>query len=261
MYADVRIRPDHGLRIQAAGLVIPPDAAFRLLSAAWLHGVRIAAADDPADVAVPAPTRFGPYGGLRIAREPLDPADVVRVNGLRCTTPARTVVDLARQPDLPAAVAGVDAVLHADVVDLERVRQVRDWLAAARVVPRRLRQTERVFGLCDPRAESPLESRARIGLVLAGLPPPAVQFEVRDAGVFVARVDLAYPERRLAIEVDGAWHGQERQLTRDRHRLNRLFAAGWKVLHFTAADIHRRSGYLVATVADALGVAMSPKVG
>jgi very-short-patch-repair endonuclease len=53
----------------------------------------------------------------------------------------------------------------------------------------------------------------------------------------VARVDLGYPEQKLAIEYDGAWHGERDQFTKDRARLNRLLAAGWRVLFVTAADL------------------------
>jgi very-short-patch-repair endonuclease len=41
----------------------------------------------------------------------------------------------------------------------------------------------------------------------------------------------------VAIEYDGAWHAEHEQLSRDRRRLNRLVAAGWTVLHVTAADM------------------------
>lgn len=72
-------------------------------------------------------------------------------------------------------------------------------------------------------------------LVLAGLPMPAVQFEVMDRGRFVARVDLAGPDARVAVEYDGRWHDESaQQIDRDRARLNRLVAAGWRVLHLTA---------------------------
>src|SRR3712207_9447547 len=53
-----------------------------------------------------------------------------------------------------------------------------------------------------------------------------------------ARVDFAYPELKLAIEYDGAWHGKPGELGRDRRRLNRLSAAGWLVVFVTAADMH-----------------------
>ena len=91
--------------------------------------------------------------------------------------------------------------------------------------------------LADPRAESQPESRLRVLLALAGL-FPAVQYTVRDdSGDFVARVDLAFVDQRVAIEYDGVWHGERRQFARDRRRLNRLVAAGWTVLHVTAEDL------------------------
>ncbi len=42
------------------------------------------------------------------------------------------------------------------------------------------RQVPRVVGLSDPRAESPMETRLRLALVLNGLPPPSVQPPARD---------------------------------------------------------------------------------
>jgi very-short-patch-repair endonuclease len=71
------------------------------------------------------------------------------------------------------------------------------------------------------------------------------QFRVFDAEGFVARVDLAYPELRIAIEYDGLWHAERHAFLDDRRRLNRLVAAGWVVLHVTADDL-RRPDVLVA---------------
>ena len=105
--------------------------------------------------------------------------------------------------------------------------------------------------LADPRARSLPESRVRVLLALAGL-TAVPQFTVRDrAGGFVARVDLAFPEVKVAVEYDSAWHGQPGQSTRDRRRLNRLTAAGWRVVFVTAADL-RDPGAVVARVAEAL---------
>jgi very-short-patch-repair endonuclease len=66
-------------------------------------------------------------------------------------------------------------------------------------------------------------------LVRAGLPSPVAQFRVFDEEGFVARVDFAYPELRIAIEYDGLGHGERRAFLSDRRRLNRLVAAGWIV--------------------------------
>jgi very-short-patch-repair endonuclease len=112
--------------------------------------------------------------------------------------------------------------------------------------------------LADGRAESPPESRLRVVLALAGR-PAVPQYTVRDAaGNFVARVDLAYPDRRVAIEYDGAWHGERGQLARDRRRHNRLVAAGWTVLYVTAADMHDPES-LVARVEAVIDVPTSAK--
>ena len=70
---------------------------------------------------------------------------------------------------------------------------------------------------------------------------------LRAADGFIARVDFAYPELRLAIEDDGLWHAERRAFLDDRRRLNRLDAAGWVVLHVTVDDL-RRAEVLIARV-------------
>ncbi len=77
--------------------------------------------------------------------------------------------------------------------------------------------------------------------------PPVAQYRVHDRYGFVARVDLAYPEARLAIEYDGLWHAERRAFLDDRRRLNRLDAAGWLVVHVTVEDL-RRPDLLIARV-------------
>ena len=52
----------------------------------------------------------------------------------------------------------------------------------------------------------------------------------------MAEVDFGFPEYKLAVEYDGAWHGG-RGMTLDRARMNRLLPAGWRVLFVTAADM------------------------
>jgi len=106
-------------------------------------------------------------------------------------------------------------------------------------------------GLADGLAESPQETRLRLTLGRSRLPAPVAQFVVRDNGGFVARVDFAWPGHRLALEYEGAWHGQGHQVAKDRRRLNRLAAAGWQVLFVTAEDL-RHPEELLARIAAAL---------
>jgi very-short-patch-repair endonuclease len=67
---------------------------------------------------------------------------------------------------------------------------------------------------------------------------PELQYEIWDGPHFVARVDFAYPERKLAIEVDGfQFHSGRESFDRDRRRLSAVSALGWRLQLVTKADI------------------------
>ncbi|MGH3714505.1 MAG: hypothetical protein ACRDT4_13740 [Micromonosporaceae bacterium] len=232
VYADSRLERDHGLAIRAAALLLPSGAAITGASAAWLWGARLAAPYDPVDVV--APRSFGPVKGLRIRGAALTASDIDVLGGIRLTTPERTAWELTMRRDLPDAVAVIDALLAADRLSASRLDAYLDTRRGARG----WRMAAKAFGLVDGRAESPAESRLRVLLTLAGLPPPTPQREIRDHHGFVARVDLAWPEAAVAVEYDGVWHAAASQLRRDRQRLNRLLAAGWLVHHVTARDLY-----------------------
>ncbi len=92
--------------------------------------------------------------------------------------------------------------------------------------------------LLDGRAESPPESVIRVRIIRAGLAVPTPQYVVRtDYGGFVARLDLARPDKRVGAEYDGGYHRAEHQFEADLQRHSRLVAAGWRVLRLTSADL------------------------
>lgn len=83
-----------------------------------------------------------------------------------------------------------------------------------------------------------METRARLVLVLRGLPRPILQYEVYDErGNFVARLDMAYPELRLGIEYDGRGHLTQAEQERDARRQNQLDGVGWSLLRLVSTDI------------------------
>jgi len=89
---------------------------------------------------------------------------------------------------------------------------------------------------------SPLETRAYQAIVRSAfLPRPELQYEIFDErGNFVARPDFVWPERRLAVEMDGyQFHSSADRFRSDRARLNRLTRARWKVVFGTWADAER----------------------
>lgn len=126
------------------------------------------------------------------------------------------------------------------------VRDVRSLAAAT--TGRGCRRARTAAALADGLAGSPQETRLRLLLHRAGLPPPVAQHSVLDGRVFVARVDFAWPEQRLAPEYDGLWHAEPGQFAAGRRRLDRLLAAGRRVLFVTAADLYRPD-QLVARIA------------
>ncbi len=133
------------------------------------------------------------------------------------------------------------------MTDLDRVRA-----AAAVATGRGCRRARSVADLTDGLAQSPQETRLRLLLHASRLPLPTAQYRVRDAtGREVARVDFAWPEQRVAVEYEGRWHGRPQQVALDRARLNRLTAAGWRVVFVTAEDL-RDPDRLVARVAAVL---------
>jgi len=91
----------------------------------------------------------------------------------------------------------------------------------------------------------------KVVLALAGLHPPP-QVEIFDERGFVARVDLAFERERVAVEYEGAHHGDPSMLRHDRKRLGRLRQAGWQVVFVTASDRYRPHTELVGRVRGAL---------
>ena len=88
----------------------------------------------------------------------------------------------------------------------------------------------------------------------AGLRSAAFQYEIRDQdGRFVARVDFAYPELLLAIEVDGyEIHGSPGAMAKDFVRQNGLVPLRWHVLRFTWSQVVREPDLVAAAIADAI---------
>jgi hypothetical protein len=180
----------------------------------------------------------------------LPPGDVTQWAGIPVTTPARTGFDLGRLLPRIDAVIAVDALLSTrflNVGELQRFALSRPRWRGAQRLPK-------LFPLLDSNAESPMESRVRLILIDAGLPRPVAQYVVFDeSGTFVARLDLAYPERKVGIEYEGDHHRSRGAFQRDLQRLNALRALGWTILRFGPDDVLRHPGRIAAQVAAILG--------
>lgn len=93
----------------------------------------------------------------------------------------------------------------------------------------------------------------------AGLPEPCHEFTIDGPRGFVARVDLAYPAHRLAIECDSRRHHDHAEaFERDPVRRNRLTNLGWRVYNVTWNAFANRPHEVVQTIAAALDPTASP---
>ncbi|WP_431880452.1 DUF559 domain-containing protein [Micromonospora chalcea] len=239
---------DHRMWCEAVALRLLPGAVLAGRSAAWLFGAYVLPRDAPVTVLLPTAARLRPHPRLRLVRSPLPERDRTLVGGLPVTTPLRTAFDLGRQGSLAEALVAVEALLRRRAVKLPALRAY----AAARPGWPGAPLLREVLALAEPLSESPMETRLRLLLLDAGLGPLTAQHEVRAGGRFVARVDLAWPALRLAVEYDGDHHRERAHFRRDVARLNALRAAGWLVLRFTADDVLRRPDATVALVRQAL---------
>ena len=233
----------HGLRAHAA-CVLLPAAVVTGRSAAVLWGVDLAGVDDDVEVTVPPTSHPHRIPGLRVRRAHLARADRWRRQGIPVTTAEATAVRLAALLTGDSAVVAVDQMIASGVVELSAIRA----LAATGRGPGSDR-ARRVCALADGLAGSPQETRLRLLLLRSRLPAPVAQYRVRNGDRAVARVDFAWPEQRIALEYDGPWHGESAQFAKDRRRLNRLTAAGWRVIFVTAADMFDPRGLLARIAA------------
>lgn len=247
VYVWSRLAEDPTSVLRALRAVVPDDAAFSDRTAAWLHGLDLAPCQ-PVEVTAPDGCGISRRAAVALRRSALPRGDVVDRHGLPTTAPTRTAFDLARHLSLTEAVVAVDMALHSALVELDELEAYVLAHGSAKGVAR----ARRVVELAEPRTESPMESRLRILLVLAGLPRPAAQVELSDErGRFLGRADLYYGSGRLAIEYDGEAHRE--RLVADNRRQNRLLAAGYRLLRFTAADVYNRPNAVVKQVRSALG--------
>lgn len=243
--------------VLAAVLAAGPFAVASHRTAAALWGLR---GIEPRGVAITVPSgSVGRIAGVTYHRTDVFPVDhwMTRPDGIRVTTPARTLLDLgadATETEVERAVH--DAELRGLVGRPELVGILDAIGGKGRRGTAHLRTALERMPVTGGVVESELELRfLRVVVRAYGLPTPVHQHRV---GRF--RVDFAYPLARLAIELDGRrWHGAASDRARDRRREEALAGAGWSVLRFTWADVHERPNGIATEITAHLRRSLSPQ--
>jgi len=240
-------------RISAACLAAGPGAVASHRTAAHLLGAPI----DPDDLVVEVSVVRGHNPGLRGVvlhrSRDLTEDQTTTIDGLACTTPTRLLVDLGQVTPWWLVSRTLERLLAKRHVTIPQVTAALEWHSRrGRTGCGALRRTleRRALGASTP--DSALEARFAELCQRAGVPLGRFQFEIELDGQ-QRRVDFAYPERRIAVEIDGyEWHAGREQFADDRARDNALQLAGWTVLRFTWEQIVYRPVQVVATLRRAL---------
>jgi very-short-patch-repair endonuclease len=197
----------------------------------------------PLDVIVP-PGRNGSRAGVRVHRIDLTRQDVTRFEGLRVTTPAVTIVHLARVlPQLPFERV-VQEAFAKRLTNPRQLEQALDRHRGGRGTRRLRRMLE--LGVDDLRSKA--ERALKQALRAASLSSP--QF---NAQVGPWKVDALWPDHRLAVEINGyAAHSSPWAHDRDHRKEQYLLAEGLATRRFTAVQAIDEPVLVIARIAVAL---------
>jgi hypothetical protein len=241
--------------VMAARATAGRNAVASYHSAARLHRLSLLTPppDDAVTLTVPLLKPWNRVQPAKIVFHASDlPAEhVTRLYNLPVTSVARTVVDLARTLPFTDGVVTADSALHQEKTNkpelLKALEKCARWPGA--------RQARRVIDFADERAESPLESAARVAFDQGGLEPPELQATIHGPG-FAFRVDFRWPAQAVIAEADGlVKYNDRKDLLAERERDHQLREAGYTVVHFTWRELFQTPEVPLARIRQALATA------
>jgi hypothetical protein len=236
------------LTVLAAKATVGRKAVASYHSAALLHRLSLLKPPPKGAVALTLPlarpwNRAKPADVVFHASE-LPPEHVTRLYKLSLTTAARTVADLARTLPFMDAVVVADSALNQGKATRPELHQILEECAGWPGV----RQARRVADFADERAESPLESAARVVFDEAGLDSPELQVTIHGEE-FAARVDFLWRKQMLAVVADGlVKYNDRKDLLAERERDRQLGEAGYTVIHFTWKELFQAPEIVIARI-------------
>jgi very-short-patch-repair endonuclease len=245
----------HQGKLLAACRAGGPDARASHRSAAWLWDLP-GGSVDLVEITCVRWRRAQQSGLVVHETKPSRPIDRTALDGMPVTTVARTLLDLGAVLTPSVVEMAVERALRREQVTLAELE------AIVRALGRRGRNgagvLRQLLAARIPRSsptESDMETRLRRVLVRHGLPAPTPQYVIRDGARFVARVDFAYPDQRIAIEYDSLDHHTGRRAhIRDNARRNEIVSLDWALIVATVEDVRSGGDALARAIYSRFGV-------
>jgi hypothetical protein len=258
MAAGVYRSPAHRLgrlQLMVAACLRQPQAAIASTTAGQELGIR-GMKDPHVRVLVPHGARLALPGVVAQLCRGIDPVDITtrRRDGVRLTSPPRTLVDAAAVVGLRSTVSAIEHVLHERRCTLNTLLNTANRLFHPRrqgsvVIRQALRSRAEWRGI----ARSDLELRVIEAIIARGLPLPEVNMRfVLTNGERIV-IDLAWPQWRVAVEVDHPfWHDGVVEAARDKRRDRKLVMAGWQPVRLPELEIDHALDELLDDLAQIL---------
>lgn len=230
VYADRRLEISGAMRVRAAILAAGPrGVAASNVTGLALHGV---GSIDDARIHLATHRRVHRTEPGIVVHRHYFLGEFSRIAGCAVLSPERCLVDAATHLSIARLVAAAEGLIALRKITREALQRFAEEHHFDGI--QRLRRS---VGFIRPGSESYRETFVRIMLEMAGLPAPSINPVVGEQS-FVARLDLAYEDLKIAIEYDGRQHGLSlAQRERDVRRREELERDGWKVIVITAAQL------------------------
>ncbi|HVD87092.1 MAG TPA: type IV toxin-antitoxin system AbiEi family antitoxin [Solirubrobacterales bacterium] len=238
-----------------AVLACDTDAVVSHRSAAALLGLLD---KGPAVVDVIAPPAHGrKIDGIRFHRvRPPRPEEAGTVDGIPCTSPARTLVDLAGTVGEWTLRSCFERAAQRRMLDIRAIEGAAD--PGRRGMPALLAlvtEWRRAAPLSRKgRLKSPLEAKVLPLVAQRGLPTPLLNapVQIRKGRI---EVDFLWPEQRFVLEADSRdFHATDVAFERDRWRDRELMRVGFSTLRVTSLQAEAETDAVLDAIVSRLRV-------
>jgi hypothetical protein len=233
--------PDVAGTLRALDLMVGRPIVACLGTAALLYGFDTEG--NPRVHILDPGVRVRPTSGVMVHQRAGAP--LRRVDGRLTTAPAWTAIEVARSLRRPRALATIDAALRVGACTMPELETAAREQSGRRGIV----HVRELLPHADRRAESPMESEARLVFIDGGLPMPVLQYEIVDHWGDLWRVDFAWPDRMVVAEYDSMeWHANPTIWKRDRLKVERLKDCGWTTVPMVVDDVRLQPSELVERI-------------
>ena len=184
--------------------------------------------------------------------------EIVNLNGLLVTSRTRTWLDCARKMSIDEITVVADHLLRIPRPDFEgrsepfaAKEELGEMLDRHKGTPG-IRKARLALEQARIGADSAPETRLRLALAYAGLPEPQLNMRTELSAGVVRQPDLAYQDRKVAVEYEGEGHSEAAQIVRDIAREEDFARAGWLLVRISKRHMQNDARAAVAKVRTAL---------